>query len=132
MNPQDYPPDWRRVSLAVRLRSGSRCECHGECGADHAHERDRDGVFPGTSLDGRCAAVNSWPHPITRSLVVLTVAHLWRGPCAEHHAAGVKCGDPSHLLAMCQRCHLAYDRELHTANARANRRRRRATGDLFD
>jgi len=36
--------------------------------------------------------------------VVLTVAHLNHNP---------KDSRPSNLVAMCQRCHLHYDRELH-------------------
>lgn len=132
MNPADYPPDWRKISRDVRERAGWRCECTGQCGADHALERDADGLLPGAAILGRCAAVHDKRHPITGSRVIMTVAHLWRGPCADHHAAGVKCGDPAHLLAMCQRCHLAYDSALHAANARERRRRRRATGDLFD
>lgn len=69
---------------------------------------------------------------LTQSIVILTVAHLWRGPCGEHNKAGEKCGDPSHLKAMCQRCHLAYDLPQHQASARATRRRRKASGDLFE
>jgi hypothetical protein len=72
--------------------------------------------------------------PSGRGKVVLTVAHLWRGPCADHHAAKVKCGEPDHLKAMCQRCHLAYDLPQHRENAartRRQRRRERASGDLF-
>lgn len=122
MDRRRYPEGWERVSLEVRERAGWRCECHGECGSDHEREAGKL----------RCTARHAAPHPITGSTVVLTVAHLWRGPCAEHHAAGVKCDDPEHLAAMCQRCHLRYDLEHHVANARATRRARRACGDLFD
>ena len=79
----------------------------------------------------RCAAVDGHHHPVTGSLVVLTTAHLWRGPCAEHDRASVKCGNLEHLAAMCQACHLRYDRPHHVANARRTRRSKRATGDLF-
>jgi hypothetical protein len=63
------------------------------------------------------------PNPVTGRTVILTVAHL------DHTPANC---DPGNLRAMCQRCHLSYDREHHIANARAKRRNRRATGDLFD
>jgi 5-methylcytosine-specific restriction endonuclease McrA len=51
-----------------------------------------------------CGAANRAPHPVTGSKVVLTVAHLDHVPenCA-----------PDNLRALCQRCHLAYDREHH-------------------
>lgn len=48
-----------------------------------------------------CAAKNYQPHPTTGSKVVLTVAHLDHTP--------ENC-DESNLAALCQRCHLAYDR----------------------
>lgn len=129
MNPADYPPNWREISRAVRARAAGRCECRGECGHDHAREDEADGA---ACPSPQCWARVVLPHPVTGSRVILTAAHLWQGPCAEHHAAGVKCGDLEHLAGMCQRCHLAYDAKLHAANAKETRRRRRATGDLFD
>jgi len=108
-----YPPDWRTISVSIRNRSGGRCECRGECG--HTH------------LAPRCDAMNHTRHPVTGSRVVLTVAHL----CRCRDAEGKKCGDPTHLLALCQRCHLSLDRADHIAHARANRHARRAAADLF-
>jgi len=49
------------------------------------------------------------------AVVVLTTAHA----CHDK-----PCIDPSHLFALCQRCHLNYDRDHHIANARETRRRR--------
>ena len=91
---QRYPSNWPQISKAIRFdRAGSRCECTGKCGAGH---------------EGRCEARNGQPSPYTGSKVVLTVAHLDHTP--------ENC-DPVNLRAMCQRCHLAYDRDLHRANA---------------
>lgn len=132
MNRRHYPRDWPAVRARVLERAQGRCECRGECGVDHATERDMDGTVPGEALGGRCAAKNGHAHPITASRVVLTTAHLWRGPCAEHAAAGIKRGEIEHLAAMCQACHLRYDLPHHVANARRTRRSRRASGDLFD
>jgi len=106
-----YPPDWVRVSREIRARSGGRCECRGVCGA---HE-------------GRCPARHGEKHPTTGSRVVLTVAHLCRCRDRNHR----KCGYPTHLAAMCQRCHLSFDRADHIAKARANRHAARAVSDLF-
>lgn len=132
MDRSRYPEDWERIVAAIRARAGDRCECEGECGHTppigdlHA---DAAGTLV---LDLRCTARQGELHHATGSRVVLTTAHMWRGPCAEHHAAGIKCGDPEHLKSMCQMCHLAYDLPQHIARGRATRRARRATGDLFD
>lgn len=48
-----------------------------------------------------CGAVNYQPHPVTGSKVILTVAHLNHTP--------EDCRDEN-LAALCQRCHLTYDR----------------------
>jgi len=51
-----------------------------------------------------CSAVNGEPHPVTGSRVVLTVAHLDRNPANNAE---------SNLAALCQRCHLNYDRPVN-------------------
>jgi hypothetical protein len=77
----------------------------------------------GLALGERCGAEHGYPHPVTGSKVVLTVAHLDHDP--------TNCGDDN-LRAMCQRCHLAYDHEHHARSRHTNRRRHFARGDLFD
>lgn len=92
-----YPADWRQISLRIRTeRAGDICECDGRCGRH----------------DASCGARNRQPHPVTGSRVVLTVAHLDHDP--SH------CSDDN-LLAMCQRCHLAYDRDHHRQTKEARR-----------
>lgn len=98
-NRHRYPPDWPVISLRIRTeRAAGRCECHGRCGTDHG---------------GRCPALNGEPHPVTGSLVILTVAHLDHQP--EHV-------DDANLMAACQRCHLRYDAEHHRQTAARTRR----------
>jgi hypothetical protein len=87
-----YGEDWPAVSRAVRDRAGGRCECAGECGWVRHDYADR------------CEAMNHEPSPFTGSRVVLTVAHLDR----DGHTGT---NDPDRLKAMCQGCHLAYDRQ---------------------
>lgn len=95
-----YPHDWPEISLRIRTeRADGRCECAGECGR-------------GTHT-GRCPNRNGLPAYGTGSRVVLTVAHLDHTP--EH------C-DPGNLRAMCQGCHLHYDRDHHRQTAAATRR----------
>jgi hypothetical protein len=90
-----YPRDWRSISKAIRFeRAKGRCECAGVCGYDHG---------------GRCGAKHGREHPVTDSRVVLTVAHL------NHTPEDCR---PENLVAMCQRCHLAYDREHHAKTRR--------------
>lgn len=115
-----YPADWPLISLRIRReRAAGRCECLGECGTDHKAERDVSFAAEwvdelllqehfGPDLD-RCLAEQARPHPVTGSIVMLTVAHLDHTP--EH------CDD-ANLRAMCQRCHFRYDAE-HHAETRA-------------
>lgn len=59
-----------------------------------------------------CGAQNHEPHPITNSKVVLTVAHL--DHIISHNSF-------FNLKAMCQRCHLFYDREQHAMTRHRNK-----------
>jgi len=111
-DPNRYPPDWKQISLAVRWRSGGQCEA---------------GALAQTQILPTCLARNGEPHPITGSTVVLTVAHMCR--CRDRE--GRKCGEPTHLAALCQRCHLCFDRADHIAHGRASRHSRKAVSDLF-
>ena len=96
-NRHRYGPDWPDFSRDIRFnRAEGRCECQGEC-------------LRGTH-DGRCANTHGQPAYGTGSTVVLTVAHLCHTPeCREH------------CLAMCQGCHLHYDRDHHAATRAAAR-----------
>lgn len=102
-----YPADWPVISWVIRwVRALGQCECHGECsGVPTWHGADRH---------ARCGAVNGQPHPRTRSTVVLTVAHLDHAPENAH---------PANLRAMCQACHLRYDRDHHAETRRETRER---------
>ena len=92
-----YPADWPQISREVREAAGQECEF--------------------------CGASNGVPHPITGSLVVLTVAHLDHNP--------MNC-DRDNLRALCQKCHLSYDREEHTKNASRTRSLKKGNRDLFE
>lgn len=93
-----YPADWPAISWVIRwIRALGRCECRGEC--ENAYW-----------WKDRCDAINGQPHPRTGSTVVLTVAHLDHTPENCH---------PANLRAMCQGCHLRYDRDHHAETRRA-------------
>ena len=104
-----YPTDWSEISRRIRFeRAQGRCECEGECGRG-THE-------------GRCTNVHGGTAYGTDSLVVLTVAHLDHTPenCADEN-----------LKAMCQGCHLHYDRKHHAETAYRTRREGLVVADLF-
>jgi 5-methylcytosine-specific restriction endonuclease McrA len=104
-----YPEDWAAVRERILARAVgdagvAQCECRGECGrGTHPHER--------------CPNVQGGLAYGTGSVVVLTIAHLDHQP--EHN-------DSSNLRAMCQGCHLHYDKEHHAESRARNLRAARA------
>ncbi len=72
-----------------------------------------------------CDAVQGEPHPVTGSRVVLTVAHL-------DHTTGPEDVRPSNLAALCQKCHLNYDRQMHKVVRAKTRRDRMLTKDMLE
>lgn len=108
-NRDRYPKDWKAISARIRFeRAKGQCECEGECGVDHA---------------GRCDAWHDARHPVTDSIVVLTVAHLDHTP--------ENCADDN-LKAMCQRCHNRYDLPKRRAGILERARAGAAVSDLFE
>ena len=106
-NKDRYPADWKEIRAQILARAKNCCECRGECGYDHDEEWRQHLRGSGVDIDeddDRCYAVNHEPHFVTGSQVVLTIAHLDHTP---------ENSDEDNLRAMCQRCHLAYDRDHH-------------------
>lgn len=120
MDRRRYPTDWPAISRAARERAGWRCE---QCGAPHGELVVRDRRDPAAWRPFDCYAdADSDDAGLRVVRIVLTVAHLDHDP---------RNCDPANLRAWCQRCHLAYDAELHRRNAAATRRRKRlAAGQL--
>lgn len=99
-NRHRYPRHWKQISEHIRfVRAGGRCECAGQCGR-------------GTHGDVRCPNRHGHPAYGTGSKVVLTTAHL------DHTPENVA---DDNLLAMCQGCHLHYDRDHHAQTREATR-----------
>ena len=82
-----YPEDWDRISLLIKEKAGWKCEL--------------------------CQAVNGFPHPITKSMVIITVHHINGDPTDNRKI---------NLIALCQRCHLRLDLEKHMKNRRKSRK----------
>src|SRR5690242_19453067 len=102
MKREEYPDNWEEISFAVRfVRAKHRCEW--------------------------CGAVNGDQHPVTGSMVMLTVAHLGVDkpdgtPGDKHDKMDCR---PENVAALCQRCHLNYDRADHLEQQAANRQLKR-------
>lgn len=93
---KNYPAYWKQFSEYIRFdRAGNKCE---RCGIENYSTNERG------------------------SKVVLTVAHLDHasGVCRCRKQFGFKCAKPSHVRALCQRCHLNLDREKHIAVRQKN------------
>jgi hypothetical protein len=103
-----YPKNWVEISLSIRSeRAGWQCECDGRCGSD--------------ACVPRCVWRQGQKN-LRGSAIVLTVAHLDHTP--------ENC-DPENLRAMCQACHLRYDRHHHANTRRQTRLTAARQGELF-
>lgn len=98
-----YPTYWDQIRAFIRARAGNCCE--------------------GSPRYPDCRAVNYQPHPVTGSIVVLTIAHLNHDPTDNRE---------SNLACLCQRCHLTHDARHHAQEARRTRDRRRGQMRLLD
>ena len=107
MPESNYPDNWPEISLRIRERADWRCECAGECGLHRGN---------------RCEEMNDSDAKWASGKVVLTVAHRNHSPA--------DCRDEN-LMALCNTCHLRYDQVLHLTNSHNDRRRRKASVDMF-
>ena len=122
---QQYPEGWDGFSARIRFgRAGRRCECEGECGLHQAKglgDRGDQGLAPNRlpliPSRRRCSEQHGALAEFAAGHVVLTVAHLCK--CSP------PCAIPEHVKAMCQRCHLRIDVELHVKHAASTRMRKK-------
>ncbi len=127
-----YPANWKEISLEVRQRAQQQCEGSPLFPNCRAPNRTlgywREGVFvPMPASLRRAGAIKgseiacSDGSTIRIIEIVLTVAHL------DHQPENC---DPANLKAMCQRCHLAYDRDHHAQTRARTKREGKAVGEL--
>lgn len=134
-NKDRYPKDWSRISLSIRERAKWRCEFCGIQGGQLGGRDYHGNWHPALPLRvegqrtiwpvrGTRALCEAEPAPIKLKIIkiILTVAHLDHTP--------ENC-DPSNLKALCQKCHLDYDKDEHRRSASDRRRRQFAIRDLF-
>lgn len=101
-----YHPDWKtKIVPAIKERAGNKCEWCGVENHSHIQRKKAD-----LSQFRYCAGddCDTWRKSIK---VILTVAHL------DHD---IKNNDPKNLAALCQRCHLNYDKQHHSQNRKKN------------
>lgn len=136
-----YPDDWDEIRFAILVRAGNRCEwCLKPNGVTLA--ASDAAWFESARVWGARAAgapvevpglLGTWrgpkgerveapAGPVKRVRVVLTIAHLDHDPTNNRY---------DNLRALCQRCHLGYDVDLHKKNAAATRARKAGEGDAL-
>lgn len=119
-----YPKDWKAISRRIREAAGQRCQwCGVKNGAVGARDRggtwhDEDDIHHMNSDYGFALFGGDFPKIIR---VVLTVAHL------DHDTQN---NADANLVALCQKCHLTYDRKHHQENAAKTRRRKALVREL--
>jgi hypothetical protein len=99
-----YPANWKQISEYIRFtRAQNKCEF---CGVQNY-------TIGWRSADGTLSAADSPTRNGEKLIkVILTTAHL------DHDTTN---NDHNNLRALCQRCHLRHDLELHKANAARTR-----------
>ncbi len=131
-----YPPNWKtEIRPAILERDGHKCKfcnipnyqiaCRGKWyGVDVWQDDDGNIYDASNSVKISESYVGdvftSEKEKITR--VVLTIAHL------DHNTEN---NDYDNLAALCQRCHLNYDKEHHAINSRATIERKKGLQRLF-
>lgn len=87
-----YPENWKALATDLKAKAGMRCQ--------------------GGPAYPDCRALHGQPHPVTGSMVVLTVAHL------DHCPENVEL---TNLRVWCQKCHNTYDAKTRAAARKARR-----------
>jgi hypothetical protein len=124
-----YPSNWKtEIRPLVLLRADNCCEFCGVRNYSVGH-RDKDGSFNKTCGNQHHDKAGNGELPYKEAVelmrhckyscddynlivIVLTIAHL------DHN---IENNDYSNLKALCQKCHLDYDKEHHIRNSRNTR-----------
>ena len=135
MDRSKYPENWEIISWNVRESQGWKCKFCGVRGGDIGY-RDSTGIFhrlynitdtdDTLMRDAEEYGGVSIPYDARKIKIVLTVAHL------NHDTEDNR---EENLVALCQKCHLRYDSEIHRKNRTVTRRRKKASlyiGSLFN
>lgn len=118
-----YSDTWKtEIRPRILKRAGNRCEWCGVFNGAWGF-RDKKGVFHEVhplsiiDIEDTCRPpfyILSTEGPLHIIKIVLTIAHLNHDPRDNRD---------ENLAALCQRCHLAYDADIHRFHARETRER---------
>lgn len=121
-----YPKNWKtEIRPAILERAKHCCE---QCSvANYATgARDMDGNWHSSkqicNMNSDVGYGYFGTYGVKDIKIVLTIAHM------DHDRTN---NDPSNLKALCQRCHLALDRDQHKANSRATIEKKKGLQKLF-
>lgn len=107
-----YHPDWTSIVRQIKAQADDRCEFCGVPNGAYGFREEGTGLFfEGDPDSGPCSQT---PGPRCFR-IVLTIAHL------NHD---IDDNDPANLRCLCQKCHLAWDRQHHANTAATTRRGR--------
>lgn len=136
INYKNYPSNWlTEIRPAVLERDRNCCKfclvpnnaiiCRGTWQGVEVYQDDegaiysaKDGEYLGSAYLGEVFTTEAG----RATRIVLTVAHLDRD---------VKNNDLENLAALCQRCHLLYDKDQHRAGTRETNRKKKGLQNLF-
>lgn len=107
-NKKLYPKNWKEIRQSILTRANNKCEF---CGVEN-HKwgyRDKNGEFVISEGMQQEADELDGEHLFK---IVLTIAHLDHNP---------QNNNPENLKALCQKCHLNYDKEHHAETRRKTR-----------
>lgn len=109
-----YPDNWKtEIRPSILERANNCCEFCGVQNYSFRRKLDHEHIIPPSSKDVNLSLF---------SKIVLTIAHLDHNPTNNH---------PDNLKALCQKCHLNYDKEQHMYNSALTRRKKLPTKDMF-
>lgn len=119
-----YHPEWKtRIRPEILKRAGNKCEF---CGLENYSIgiRHKDGFFVAIekSHQGDVDAEDFIELGYRVIKIVLTIAHL------DHD---INNNDPDNLRALCQKCHLTLDKDLHKANRARTRAEKLGKINMF-
>lgn len=119
---KNYPPNWKTEIRPAILERDNHC-CY-FCGVKNKTLIRRfgngmsDWEYWPEGMEGEAWSLDG----LKSTLIILTIAHL------DHNTQN---NDYDNLVALCQKCHLNYDKHHHRKNTRETIRKKKKLQNLF-